>query len=186
MADDVIRSLLKQLVYQMNFRDAPKALGKIYDLQRERGKSAEPETDAFIDLLVECLTKFCVVFILIDAFDECADEERLKVLADLQRLPLDKIRLFLTGRTHVLETRELRNDGQLQLWLKNASHQPILASNEDIGKYLTQELEQKAKGSQFENIRAQIVTKISQQANGQYALLHLCLLTADFCSSASN
>jgi hypothetical protein len=170
-ADDFVRSLLKQLVYQSKFCDLPDTLGKMYDRQISMGDSAEPTRDQFVSRLAECFAKFDTVFVVIDAFDECADNERPKILADLQRLSgmaAHKLRLFLTGRTHVFETPELRNDDQLQLWLRDASMQPIHASQDDIVLYLTTTLEKRAKGPEYEELRSRVVSEISSRADGQY------------------
>lgn len=159
---------MKQLVYQSKFRDVPETLGKMYDRQREMGSSAEPTRDQLLARLAECFGKFDTVFVFVDAFDECPDEERPKILEDLQKLPARNLRLFLTGRTHVFETPELRDDDQLQLWLKDASRQPIHASQEDIVIYLTTTLEKRAKGPEYETLRNRVISEISSRADGQY------------------
>jgi hypothetical protein len=171
-ADDVIRSFLKQIVYQMNNSDVPKRLGSMFDIQMEKGNSAEPTRDQFVSLLGECLDKFVVVYMCIDAFDECAEDERLKLLHGLQQLPSHKFRLFLTGRTYVLETPKMREDYETQIWLRDASFLEISATGSDIKTYLNEKLRTCANASHMEKTRPRIVDAISSQSNGQYILNH--------------
>lgn len=154
----------------MDPHDIPENLEKMYDFQLAHGKAAEPERDRLVSLLSDCFEKFSSVYVLIDALDECANTEVVKILEDLQSLPPVKMRLYLTGRTHAFEIHEIRNNDQLQSWLKSATYQPIQASNDDIVKYLREELEKRAKGPQLADVRDQIVEKISSEANGQYHL----------------
>lgn len=154
-----MRSLLKQLIYQS---DIPNLLSRIYDLRLSKGGSAEPDTQQLMEILIQVFEEFSIVYILIDAFDECRDDQRPPILKALQSLPSSKLRLFLTGRTYIFESRELRDD---ELWLKRASYQPIRAHQDDVERYLNEELDKRARGL---NLRAEIVDKIKTNADGQY------------------
>jgi hypothetical protein len=154
----------------MDDSDVLKRLFTMYDTQREKGKSAEPDRDQFIGLLGECFSKFATVYMCIDAFDECAEEERLKLLHGLQQLPSHKFRLFLTSRTYALETPVMREDHDTQIWLRDASRQEISATRADIETYLNERLLRDPNASRMEDIRPRIVAAISSQSNGQHVL----------------
>ena len=163
--EDFLRSLLKQVVYQLG--DIPAIVEKAYDQWVTHGMSAEPERTSMFTLLENCFAKFTTVFVLIDAFDECNEKEQWKILKDLERLPLFQLRLFITGRSHVFESPTVRKFSQLKQWGQDANYQPISATSDDINKYLTKELAQYAEGSKEEH-RTMIKEAISSQADGQY------------------
>lgn len=167
-ADDVVRSFVKQIVYQMSDNEVPEKLGNLYDTQIRQGKAAEPTTDQFVALLGECFDKFTMVYICIDAFDECVPEEGAKVLNGLQQLSCQKYRLFLTGRTHMLEDPKIRDNPETQIWLRDAEYQPIAATRPDIETYLNDHLHTTASTPYMDKIRPRIVEAISSQSNGQY------------------
>lgn len=143
----------------------------MYDHVIEKGMSAQPERTQFVNVLRETVTAFSTVFIVIDALDECQEEERLKILNDLQKLLTSNCRLLLTGRTDVFERRRFRDNEQLQRWLKEAVYQPIRASQEDVEIFCEDQLRTLAQGTQFTNLKIQIIENISTQADGQYLLL---------------
>src|SRR5579859_5459208 len=143
-ADDFVRSCLQQLIYQV--AAVPSPLEKAYDAVQSKGKSAEPERERLVGLLAECLESFSSLFLLIDGFDKCAYDERPKIISDLQQLPQSKLRLYLTGRTVVFDSRNLRNENVEKVvsrWLKE-NFLEIHSSQEDIQKYLRFELEKGA------------------------------------------
>lgn len=167
--DDVIRSLLKQLVYQTSDNEFPQRLGELYDTQLRQGKSAEPNRDQFTGLLGDCMSNFTTVYICIDALDECTQDEAVKILKCLQQLPSRKCRLFITGRTYLLEVRNIRKDYETRIWLRDASYQAISATRTDIETYLNQRLQEDAESKPYmEKSRSRIVEAISLQSNGQY------------------
>lgn len=166
-ADDVIRSFVKQIVYQMANRDFPELLENLFDTKVRLGMSAEPSRSQFIGLLGQCLERFTMVYLCIDAFDECDPDEGVKVLNALQQLPSHKYRLFLTGRTYLLETRQILCDHEISIWLRDASYQPISATRPDIEMYLNDQLQAATTWPHIDEIRPRIVEAISSQSNGQ-------------------
>jgi hypothetical protein len=172
-SDDFVRSILKQLLYheQLLF---PKSLTNLYDAVTKQGQSAEPDTDKLVSILGECFRAFDKVFVAVDAFDECAEERRPAIMAHLRKLPQTHLRLFLTGRNGVFDTRNLHDDEELQTWLSQTLTIPMKASDEDIYLYLTNELEKKAK-SLVPSLKDQIISSIREQAAGQYVLVSTLL-----------
>ena len=164
---DFLRSLLKQLVYQIG--SIPDSIVSAYDRVVEEGKSAEPDRLGLAGLLADCFVKFSTVFIVLDAFDECTDLERPKIASVLQQLPKSQLRLFMSGRQHAVDYQNYWEDDFMHHWLKGASTQEISAVQTDIEKYLTEELRTKATGSTeaAKLLRSRIVMEICSQAQGQ-------------------
>ena len=167
-ADDVIRSLVKQSVYQLNNKDVPEALGQLYDKETRLGKAATPSMAEITGLLGQCLEKFDIVYICIDALDECAPDQAIRILKGLQTLPSQKYRLFVTGRTYTFDMPEIRDDHDTEIWLRNAKYQPISALRKDIESYLNDKLQPSSARPYLEKIRPRIVEAIASQSNGQY------------------
>jgi hypothetical protein len=171
-SDDFIRSILKQLLYHERL-SFPKNFTNLYDAVTKQGKSAEPDTDKLVSILGECFRLFDKVFVAVDAFDECAEEMRPAVMSHLRKLPQTHLRLFLTGRNGVFDTRNLHDDEELQAWLSQTLTIPMKASDEDIFLYLTSELQKNAK-SLDPALKEQIISSIREQAAGQYVLSRSC------------
>jgi hypothetical protein len=167
-AEDVIRSFLKQIVYQMDDINVPKNLTLMFEHYNLKGISEEPTRDQLLSLLGECFDEFETVYICIDAFDECAEGERSMVLQGLQRLSSRKSRLFLTGRTYLLETLKTRGDHETQIWFRDASFQEIKAATSDIEIYLNEKIRAVSNADRLEKLRPRIVDAISSQSKGQY------------------
>jgi hypothetical protein len=144
----------------------PKSVEEAYERQFTSGSFGAPSKATLITLLTDCFSQFSTVFIMVDAFDESGNGDRTKILGDLQELSHPQLRLFLTGRPHVFDHRDIREDKVLQRWLKTANFEKISASQTDVEKYLTDELEKRAKGVD-QSIKDRILTTISSQAAGQ-------------------
>jgi hypothetical protein len=159
-AEDVLRCLLKQLVYQMD--SLPPQLESAYDKCVNKG-GPKPNTKNFADVLEECLKHFYTVFILLDAFDECLEAERSALVDYLRRFSECGLKLFLTTRTHL--------EGKLKDRLKGVEPQvmKIAARVEDVAKFLTEELKKNEKELDDE-LSEEIVKRISIGVDGQYEL----------------
>src|SRR5947207_592686 len=104
-AEDVVRSLLRQLVCLLD--RLPIGLEDTYDFLIERGRS--PDNKELVDLLHGCLREsFHVVYIFLDGLDECREKERFSVLELISGFPKPVVRLFLTTRTHLLADPAIR------------------------------------------------------------------------------
>lgn len=164
-AEDFVRSLLKQLLYHERL-PLPKNVSSLYDTVIKKGKSAEPDRDKLMNVLCDCIKAFDKVFVLVDAFDECGDEIKPLIMSDLRKLPQTQLRLFLTGRNGVFDSRSLRDDDDLPAWLNQASFIQMSASDEDIQLYLAAQLKKKGKDID-QDLKDQITAKICSQAAGQ-------------------
>jgi hypothetical protein len=164
-AEDFVRSLLKQLLYHERLH-LPKNVTSLYDAVIKKGKSAEPDRDKLINVLCDCFKAFDKVFVLVDAFDECAEEVKPLIMSDLRKLPQTHLQLFLTGRNGVFDSRSLRDDDDLPAWLNQASFMQMSASDEDIQLYLAAQLIKKGKDID-QDLKDQITATICSQAAGQ-------------------
>jgi hypothetical protein len=162
-AEHFFRSLLKQLLHHLD--DVPPSVEQAYNQSINMG--TEPK---FGELLRDCVFEFSLVFILIDALDECDEDSRLKILQKLQLISSSRLRLFITGRNHVFQCRDIREDDVIQKWLQEAHTQEIKATPEDIKGYVRQELEKKAKSLKPE-LKTDIANAIEQGVKEQYDYL---------------
>jgi hypothetical protein len=154
--------------------EVPRQLESFFSAQEAQGKSAEPSRSQFISLLGEFLEKFDMVYICIDAFDECIPEEGFNLLKCLQLLPSRRFRLFLTGRTYVFDTPKICGDHETQIWLHDSVSLPIRATRPDIEAYIHDQLQATGKGVKLEKITPRIVEAITSQSDGQYIASFKC------------
>lgn len=154
-AEDVVAMLLKQILYQLD--QLPLTLDETYDRCMEHGERDRRNSDAFTELLIECSKKFDSVFRIIDAFDECREGQRPSMVSCLQQLYESGMRLFLTSRSHLLE--ELKRSFE-------AIDCKIIAQDDDIKKYLEQNLRHKS--GLHSELKAEIIKKIADGVSGKY------------------
>jgi hypothetical protein len=163
----------------------PKSVQQTYDQVGKSGLSAEPDRVAFFKLLKECFAKFSKVFLLVDAFDECADNEKANIMRNLHQLPESKLRLFITSRTAVDDDRRIRADPELKEWLETAVVKQIAASREDVETYLMERIQEDARDLD-KGIKQQIITTITSKAEGQYYNPASISLYVGFCLPISS
>ena len=166
---DFIRSLIKQLIYQLD--TIPESILNVYNRVLNDGPGAEPNNTQLAELLKDCFATFSTVFIIVDAFDECENSERGQIMSVLEKLPKFKLRLFITGRPSVLEFQNYDENDPMRAWLKNAKKEQISAKQEDIANYLQRELNDPSLGSDelSKQRKSNIVTQIASQMDGQYS-----------------
>jgi archaellum biogenesis ATPase FlaH len=161
-AENVVRSFLQQLLYQ--FDVVPPSVSKAYEQSMKYGSKANPQ---YVELLTNCLEEFARVFILIDALDECIDNDRqelLRIVENLQQVLESQVKLFITTRSHhyqkdLIHKKSLQEAGVLE----------IEADTEDIKKYLKKKLENAPRAENLtQEMRDNIMTTISSKAKGLY------------------
>jgi len=141
-AEGVVRSFIKQLVYQLEFM--PPNLEAAYD--RWIAKGIHPTRDLFIDLFITCAKEFSDVYVFLDAYDECVKSERKSLIQFLQQLSqMGNVCTFITTRTHTLD--------DLTSLLENNKTLKIKATPEDVETYISEKLES-------EKLKKEIKTKI--------------------------
>jgi hypothetical protein len=139
----------------------------------------QPNETFFLSVLVECVERFSSVFLVIDAFDECAEDQTPIILKWLQLLLESRLRIVLTSRPHIRDSPDFCEDDELQRWLRESNPLKILASQSDIKSYLQNKLKTVKRCG--EQLKSKIVTSISSKAQGQY-ISHFSALILGFCS----
>ena len=97
----ILGSLLKQLVFGLE--DIPEEVSKAYNDRKNAIGGQRPQFSDILKMLQITSTRKRA-FICIDALDECATEDRAKLLGSLGQLfqQSPNTRIFVTGRPHIL------------------------------------------------------------------------------------
>jgi hypothetical protein len=156
----VITTLLAQLVNQR--RGLPSSLRLEYDAWRNGGCKNRPSDIRFVELLVECISGFPKVFVVLDAFDELMKEEWEKLIQSLQTLCKSKLNLFLTTRSPLAAF--------LQRSFPKSAELEINARDDDIHKYLTERL---SVISLHVKLKEHISVTLLKGAQGKYVAFYL-------------
>lgn len=106
-ATDVVRSLLKQLAYQLVMlsprwqtnTDPQTVTGwlKLVSAYHNRDY-VTPNAEALLDIFLECSQEFFKVFIVLDALDACENHERGMLTPYLQKFLHHGLKLYYTTR----------------------------------------------------------------------------------------
>jgi hypothetical protein len=161
-AADVMKSLLKQLVYQR--RSLPTKLESAYDQRKSL------DMNAVLDMFLESAEHFSNVFVVLDALDECNKHEREVLMPYLQRFLQSRIRIFLTARPEVY----------CQLSSNKQRNLEISAQEHDIKNFLVERLKQ-TESTLTDQFKASIIRTVLSRAKGMYAILLCCTFLAHFC-----
>ena len=97
----ILSSLLKQLVFGLD--EIPEEISKAYEERKNAIGGQGPQISNILKML-QTISSRRRSFICIDALDECATEERAKLLDSLDQLLQQSpgTRIFVTGRPHIL------------------------------------------------------------------------------------
>ena len=97
----MLSSLLKQLVFGLD--EIPEEISKAYEERKNAIGGQGPQISNILNML-QTTSSRRRAFICIDALDECATEDRAKLLDSLGQLLLQSpgTRIFVTGRPHIL------------------------------------------------------------------------------------
>src|SRR5271154_2463963 len=129
-ADNVIACILRQL---LQHKALPQALDEAYNKWIERGQRNRPDGDFFAELVVQCLEEFSAVFIVLDAFDECGEEERETLVNYLQQFQKAGFKIYITTRLHL-------RDGLVESFGMAGGTIEIKADPVDVEKYVKESL----------------------------------------------
>ena len=117
--ESILGSLLKQLLQAQEGLPISKGLE---DLYKKYFDEARPTFDQYSELLQFETRKHAKVFIVIDALDECTDDNREKLLRALQTLRVN-VNFLFTSREHINIKREFPNAKELQVYARGADLQ---------------------------------------------------------------
>jgi len=129
-ADIVVACILRQL---LQHKALPQELDEAYNRWIERGQRNRPDGDFFADLVVQCSKEFSTIFILLDAFDECGDEERDTLVNYLQQFQKAGFKIYITTRLHL-------RDGLIESFRMAGGTIEIKADPTDVEKYVKESL----------------------------------------------
>jgi hypothetical protein len=113
----------------------------------------------FLDLLLDTISEFPRVFVILDAFDETKKEERGKIIEYLTRVCTSKFSLFITTRSPLA-------DSMLKKSFPASKMLEITARDEDVDQYLTEKLHREE--SLHPMLKQHISDTLKAGAHGKY------------------
>ena len=156
-ASNFLGSLLRQLALQSGA-----ILEDIKSCHKHHTRyGTPPSLSEIARLLRSQVEKFDVVFIVIDALDECPelDQTRKNFLAEVRAL-LPKVSLMVTSR----------NIPSIEKVFKHDTHLEIRAQEQDIRKFIESQTEQRDGLADLleghDDVRSSIITTVLEKANG--------------------
>ena len=157
----MLSSLLKQLVFGLD--EIPEEISKAYEERKNAIGGQGPQISNILNML-QTTSSRRRAFICIDALDECATEDRAKLLDSLGQLLLQSpgTRIFVTGRPHILpEIRRHLIGGVTSL--------SISPKRDDIVTYINSRLAADTTPDAMDGtLEADIVKKISSDMSEMY------------------
>jgi len=157
-ASNVIASLLLQLVERQV--EMPEEIKKAY--QQHAKCKTRPPLGEYVSLLKQAVCRFSMVYIVIDALDECSDADGTGgFLPEIRRLP-SHVRLLVTSR--VVASIEAGFEGEVRL--------DILATDKDVEVYAAARIEESKQLAEHvkddPGLRTLILDSTVQRARGMY------------------
>ncbi len=127
--ENMVGSLLKQLV--QNRAVLPGDVRNLYT--KHFSKKTRPRLDEFARLLVQEVTTSSLVFVVIDALDECPERgnTRARLLTEIQKLP-QNARVLITSRYSSMIEERFGNVPQID----------IRATDDDFKRYVEARIEE--------------------------------------------
>ena len=157
----ILGSLLRQVVGGME--KVPEEITQVFQKQNMAIGGRGPRLSDIVTML-QTITSSLRTFVCIDALDECAAANRVKLLNSLQQI-LEKsprTRIFIIGRPHVRAEIEKRLAGRVITVL-------VGPSRDDIMEYLGLRLdEDETPDAMDESLRAEILEKIPETMSEMY------------------
>ena len=157
----MLGSLVKQMVGGME--RIPEEVLRVFQEQKNTLGGCRPQLVDLVEML-QVITASQPTFICIDAIDECAGGERLKIIESLKEIlePSRGARIFVTGRPHVRAEVESRLAGQV-------TSVSLTPTRGDITRYLRVRLSyDETPDAMDESLKADILEKIPENISEMY------------------
>ena len=157
----ILGSLVRQVVSGME--KVPEEITRAFEEQKLANAGRGPQLPDIVKML-QSITSSLRVFVCIDALDECAAANRVKLLNSLQKIleSSPHTRIFIIARPHVWGEIERRLAGQVI----SVSVGP---SKNDVIEYLRLRLdEDETPEAMNESLEADILEKISENMSEMY------------------
>lgn len=156
-AKSLVACLIKQLVTQLPY--LPQEVRELYDLHEKH--NTYPQNADLIQVFVHIVSGFSKVFIVIDAIDECQDENDRNIFLLIIQNIKEHAHLFVTSRPIA----------SIEEYFKNDLHEEIKATDEDIMAYVKSEISSESfilstEISSRPELEMHIVEKIVSKAKG--------------------
>ena len=160
-ATSMLGSLLKQVVGGM--KNIPEEITQAFQEQKKVIGGRRLQLPDIVKML-QAITSSLRTFLCIDALDECAATQRIKLLNSLQQI-LEKsprTRIFMIGRPYVRAEIEKRLAGRVV-------SVPVGSNRNDIMEYLRGRLDQdETPDAMDESLEAEILEKIPETTSEMY------------------
>ena len=160
-ADNVIACILRQL---LQHKALPQELDEAYNKWIERGQRNRPDGDFFTDLVVQCSKEFSAVFIVLDAFDECGDEERETLVNYLLQFQKAGFKIYIASRLHL-------RDGLVESFGMAGGTIEINANPTDVEKYVKETLKNRLIANALKDKILKVVIAAGAREYGKYLSL---------------
>ncbi|KAH0536261.1 hypothetical protein FGG08_006856, partial [Glutinoglossum americanum] len=162
--ENMIASLIKQLSLQTT--PIPDPVWELYK-QCNQGKS-RPDLSKIMETLKLLCIEFKQVFIVLDALDECDEQARRSLLAQLEGLDHSISRCLLTSRHHLLDMEE-RYGKYPQI--------EIIAKDQDIHQFLQKKIKEDGGLSEMmkskQALKDEVIGMITSKAMNMFLLAEL-------------
>jgi hypothetical protein len=157
-AADLVACLLKQLIVPLGTRFHP-CIQRLYENLLADPQIPRPGLPTLLEAFIQCSKQFGRTFVMLDAFDECDqnDTERERIVNMIEQLDNAGISVFVTAHTHSLETLKRTRSAGVE----------IRAHPDDIQYYIEANLS----NSVNDELKSKIVKAISEKADGLYNFL---------------
>jgi hypothetical protein len=163
-AENVAARLLKQLVFNLDGSHPT-----IASLAQCKSRQQRPDLVVLIKMFTECTKEYTNICVIIDAFDECFQDQQARVTALLLK-PLCEA----GARIHI--TTRLSCVGDLTSVLTDASVEELRADHDDIKNYLNKKITERTDKSIEIGFKTRLIEIISGQANGMFNLSQILLM----------
>jgi len=151
----VMGALLKQIV--SGLEEIPEEIAEAYEDQKQVLGGRGPELAAILQML-HCTASIKPIFIFIDALDECAARDRVKILDSLHEILQGPpgTRVFVTGRSYIEAEVGKRLSGMV-------TAMRITPRRDDMVSYLHSRLDEDATPDAMDSsLKADILKKIPE------------------------
>ncbi|KAJ7112614.1 ankyrin repeat-containing domain protein [Mycena epipterygia] len=167
--NQLVEIMLRSIILQLSAQSPSKYM--ILDQQYNLSKGQTlPTYQNLLDILEKLLLEFGHTYIVLDALDECNEQDLLVGLISLLRgwSSTTPVHLLFTSQTRDLFTASFKGVEYVPLELET--------TQEDIATFVTSELESNSKLKRWAKHTTEITRKVVEKSNGMFRLAD-CLLT---------
>lgn len=172
----ILRSMLSQLVYQRT--DVSQSLANLYSAHKAYSKGSSIKQVSLQDCkqaLKTEMARFKTVYVVVDAFDECAENDggedlpgtRATLLTAFEEFS-DMINLFVTSRAGSPDLTDVGCDNESR-WRKIQ----MIASNKDIASYVKGRISRSRvlRSYMDESLSQEMQQTVAEKAAGMYVII---------------